>query len=150
MPQAGLPRLAALRKRALRLLDPAAAAVQVAEAVLIVLLGVGQVLQAAGDVAAPEILLGVTVVFPRHAEILSRLLQVVVVMMMMVVAMAALATLGTLAAEEAAEHLADERHGKSCKTEHSAFSVSLLIPAPASCRRSGLGGCYADETKRIQ
>jgi hypothetical protein len=114
--------LRALPNRSLRLLDPAAAAAQVAQAVLIVLTGFGQVLQAADDVAAAEILLGVTIIFTRRAEVLSGFAKVAVVAVVVVMAMAAVATLSTLTAEEttqsAAQHLSDEGHGKTRETKH--------------------------------
>jgi hypothetical protein len=47
------------------------AAIEVAVAVSHVLLALGQFLEAAEDVAAREILLGVTEIFTRHAEVLG-------------------------------------------------------------------------------
>ena len=47
------------------------AAIEVAVAVFHVLIRLGQLLEAAEDVAAREILLGVTEIFTRHAEVLG-------------------------------------------------------------------------------
>jgi hypothetical protein len=123
-----------------RLLDPAAAAAQVAEAVGLVLPGLGQLRQAAEHVALREILLSVAVILPSHAEVLSGFTQVIVVVVMMVT-MAALAALVTLAAEETTQHsthhISNERCCKTCESEHSAFSILIRVPAPTQCRTPG-------------
>jgi len=112
--------------RLLRRLDPAAAAAQVAEAVGLVLPGLGQFRQAAEDVALREIPLSVAVILPSHAEVLGGfthvIVVVVVVVVMVMVTMATLATLATLATEETTQHISNERCRKTCESEHSAFS----------------------------
>jgi hypothetical protein len=92
--------------RLLRLLDPAAAAAQVAEAVSHVLLGLGQFRQAAEHVALREILLSVAVILLSHAEVLTGFTHVILVMVVMVT-MAAVATLATLATEETTQHISN-------------------------------------------
>ena len=125
-PQAGYPRLAGVASTLL--LDPAAAATQVAEAVLNMLIALGLCLQAAEDVAAREIRPGFSKVLASHAEVLSGLIEVVVVMVVMV-AMAALTALCTLAtAKETTQHLSDEGHGETCESKHSPFSVIMRYP----------------------
>ena len=67
--------------------------IQVAQAVLLVLTGLGQVLEATEDVALREILRGFTIVLARHAEVLSGFGQVVVVVMVAMVAMVMVMTM---------------------------------------------------------
>jgi hypothetical protein len=125
----------------LRLSDPAAAT-QVAVAVSHVLIRLGQLLQAAEDVSAREILLGVTEIFPRHAEVLSGFTEVIaavaVVMVTMVTMMAMVMVLMI-------EQITQETSGESCewqKAEHSVFSLvargaracSMLTPG---CLQTG-------------
>ena len=99
----------------LRLLDPAAAAAaaaQVAVPVSLVLIRLGQLPHAAEEVAAREILLCVTKIFARHAEVLSCFTEVIVVVVVMMVAMAAVAALAALIediAQDIAQHISEER-----------------------------------------
>jgi len=124
----------------LRPLDPAAAAAQVAEAVGLVLPGLGQFRQAAEHVALREIPLSVAVILLSHAEVLSGFTNVIVVVVVMVT-MAAVATLVTLATEETtqhtAHHISNERCCKTCESEHSAFSILIRVPAPTQCQTLG-------------
>ena len=107
-------RLAALRNRLLQLLEPAAAASQVAVAVLHVLVRVGQLLQAAEDVAAREILLGVTEIFTRHAEVLGGFTEVttVVAAMVMMAVVIMMAMMVGLVIEQIIQETSEERCGK--------------------------------------
>jgi hypothetical protein len=110
----------------LRLSDPAATAAQVAVAILHVLLRAGQLLHAAEEVAAGEILLGVTVIFPRRTEVLSGFTEVVaavavamVTVMAVVTMMVVMVVLVEQITDETSDETSDER-----QTEHSAFSLS--------------------------
>lgn len=100
-----------------RLLDPAAAAGHVAEAVGHVLPGLRELRQAAAHVALREILLSVAVILLSHAEVPSGSLRVVLVVVVMV-AMAALATLAALTTEETTQHISNEGCCKTCESEH--------------------------------
>lgn len=104
----------------LRLSD--VAAVEVAVAVSHVLIGIGQFLQAAEDVSAREILLGVTEIFPRHAEVLGGFTEVVAaVAAMVVMAMVAVVTMMmvVIVVEQIVQETADEASRKTWKqTEH--------------------------------
>jgi zinc transporter ZupT len=109
----------------------------------------GQFLHAAEEVAAREILLGVTEVFPRHAEVLSGFTEVIVavaaMVVMTVVAVVAMMTVMVVMAvvmvvvmiEQIVQETSDERSRKWQQTEHCYSPLSLGVPAPASCRRSG-------------
>jgi hypothetical protein len=110
----------------LRLSDPAATAAQVAVAILHVLLRAGQLLHAAEEVAAGEILLGVTVIFQRRTEVLSGFTEVVaavavamVTVMAVVTMMVVMVVLVEQITDETSDETSDER-----QTEHSAFSLS--------------------------
>ncbi len=67
------------------------AATEVAVAVSHVLIGLGQLLHAAEEVSAREILLGVTEIFPRHAEVLGGFTEVATVVAAMVAVMTMMA-----------------------------------------------------------
>jgi hypothetical protein len=120
--------------------------IEVAVAVSHVLLCVGQFLHAADEIAAREILLGVTEVFPRHAEVLggfTEVTTVVAAMVMMtmvaVVTMMAVVTVVVMVViEDIVQETSDETSRKTWQqTEHCNSPLSLGMPAPASCRRSG-------------
>ena len=150
VPQAGGdPACGRCGNRLLRLLDPAAAAVQVAEAVGLVLPGLGQFRQTAEEVALREILLSVAVVLLSHAEVLSGFTRVVVAVVVMVT-MAAVATLVTVvsqAAQDTAQHLSNERHCKSCRVRTSCILLydkgTRADPMPDT---RGLAAFCADES----
>jgi len=111
------------------------AAIEVAVAVSHVLLPLGPFLHAANDVAAREILLGVTEIFPRHAEVLGGFTEVIMAVAAMVAVMAMVAVVVVLVIEQIIQETSDETSRK--KWEHSHSPLSLGVPAPASCRRSG-------------
>jgi hypothetical protein len=67
------------------------AAIEVAVAVSHVLIRLGQLLHAAEEVAAREILLSVTEIFPRHAEVLGGFTEVIMAVAAMVAMMAVVA-----------------------------------------------------------
>ena len=136
----------------LRLSDVAAAEVGVA--IGHVLLAFGIVLKAADNIAAREILPGFTEVLPRHAEVLGGTAMVVAAMVMMtmmaVVPVMAVVTMVTMVMvvtmvvvvvvmiEDIIQETADETSRKTWQqTEHCNSPLSLGMPAPASCRRSG-------------
>lgn len=125
----------------LLLLDPAAAAIHVAEAVLHVLLGLVQVLQAAEHVPLREIPLGFAKILARHAEILRGLIGVVVAVVMMVAmgTLAALAALCTLATEETTQHVSDKRGREACETEHCILLFAKGTRASSMPDARGLG-----------
>jgi ABC-type cobalt transport system substrate-binding protein len=117
------------------------AATEVAVAVSHVLLRLGQFLQAAEEVAAREILLGVTEIFPRHAEVLGSFTAVIVavasMVMMAVMAVVTMMVVVVVVVEQIVQETADEASRKTWnQTEHSYSPLSLGMPAPASCRRS--------------
>ncbi len=72
------------------------AATEVAVAVSHVLIALGHFLQAAEDVAAREILLGVTEIFTRHAEVLGGFTEVTVVVAAMVAVMTMMAVMAMM------------------------------------------------------
>lgn len=135
----------------LRLLDPAATATQVAVAILHVLIRIGQFLQAADDVAAREILLGVTEILARRAEVLSGFTEVVAAVavamaaVMTVVAMMTMVTMVmVVVVEQITQKTSDETSRETWQeTEHSAFSLSArgsracFMPTPG-CLQTGL------------
>jgi imidazoleglycerol phosphate synthase glutamine amidotransferase subunit HisH len=96
------------------------AASEVAEAVSLVLPRVGQFLEAADDVAAREILRSVTVVFPRHAEVLGGFTEVITAVAAMVAVMAVMAVMTMMVVmavvvvvvEEIIQETSEERCGK--------------------------------------
>jgi hypothetical protein len=93
------------------------AAIEVAVAVSHVLIRVGQFLHAAEDVSAREILLSVTEVFPRHAEVLGGFTEVIMVVAAMVAVMAVMAVVTMMAVvvvviEDIIQETSEERCGK--------------------------------------
>jgi hypothetical protein len=86
----------------------------VAEAVLHVLPRVGQFLQAAEDVSARKILLSVTEVFPRHAEVLGGFTAVIMVVAAMVAVMAVVTMMAVVVVviEDIIQETSEERCGK--------------------------------------
>ena len=118
------------------------AAIEVAVAVSHVLIRLGQLLHAAEEVPAREILLSVTEIFPRHAEVLSGFTEVTMVVaamvMMAVVTMMAMVVVIVIVIEDIVQETSDETSRKTWQqTEHELFSIVARVPAPASCRRSG-------------
>ena len=122
-------------------------AVEVAVAVSHVLIGLGQFLHAAEEISAREILLGVTEIFTRHAEVLGGFTEVTVVVaaMVMVTMMTMMAVVMVVVMiEQIIQETSDETSRKTWQqTEHSYSPLSLGMPAPASCRRSG--ACRPDD-----
>lgn len=113
-----------------RLSDIAAAFIEVAVAISHVLLRFGVFLQAAEDIAACKILLGITEVFPGHAEILSGFTQVTVVVAaaamaaMMVMTMMVVVVAVVLVIEQIVQEPSDETSRETWQhAEHSAFSI---------------------------
>jgi hypothetical protein len=109
----------------LRLSD--VAAVEVAVAVSHVLLPFGQFFQAADEIPAREILLGVTEIFPRHAEVLGGFTEVTTVVaamvMMAVVTMMAMMVV-VIVIEDVIQETSDETSRKTWQqTEHELFSI---------------------------
>jgi Na+/proline symporter len=109
----------------------------VAVAISHVLIRLGQLPHAAEEVAAREVLLGVTEIFPRHAEVLPGFTAVVVaaMVMMTMMAMMAMMVVVVVVVEQIVQETSDKASRK--KWEHSYSPLSLGVPAPASCRRSG-------------
>ena len=105
------------------------AVIEVAVAVSHVLIGVGQFLHAAEDVSAREILLSVTEVFPRHAEVLGGFTEVTTVVAAMVAVMAMVAVVTMMAVvvvviEDIVQETSDETSRKTWQqTEHELFSI---------------------------
>jgi len=120
------------------------AAVEVAVAVSHVLLPFGQFFHAAGEVSAREILRGVLKIFPRQAEVLggsTAATMVVAVVMAMAMAMVTMVSMVTmvvvLVIEQITQETSDETSRETQTWKHSYSPLSLGVPAPASCRRSG-------------
>jgi hypothetical protein len=94
------------------------AATEVAVAVSHVLIALGHFLQAAEDVAAREILLGVTEIFTRHAEVLGGFTEVTVVVAAMVAVMTMMAVMAMMVVvivvliEQIIQETSEERCGK--------------------------------------
>jgi len=90
------------------------AAAEVAVAISHVLLALGHFLQAAEDVAAREILLGVTEIFTRHAEVLGGFTEVttVVAAMVMMAVVIMMAMMVGLVIEQIIQETSEERCGK--------------------------------------
>jgi hypothetical protein len=94
-----------------------------------VLVRLGQLLHAAEEVAAREILLGVTEIFPRHAEVLGGFTEVAVVVATMVVmavvtVRAVVVILIVIVIEDVVQETSDETSRETWEqTEHSAFSI---------------------------
>ena len=94
------------------------AAIEVAVAVSHVLLRFGIFPQAAGDVAAREILPGVTEIFPRSAEVLGSFTEVAVTMVVAAVVMMTMVAVVTMMAviviliEDIIQETSEERCGK--------------------------------------
>lgn len=105
------------------------AAIEVAVAVSHVLIGVGQFLHAADEIAAREILLGVTEIFPRHAEVLGGFTEVIVavaamVMMTMVAVVTMMAVVVVIVIEDIIQETSDETSRETWQqTEHLQFSI---------------------------
>src|SRR6185295_15573524 len=96
------------------------AAIEVAVAVSHVLIRVGQFLHAAEDVSAREILLSVTEVFPRHAEVLGGFTEVIMVVAAMVAVMAVV----VIVIEDIVQETSDETSRETWEqTEHELFSI---------------------------
>jgi len=113
------------------------AVIEVAVAVSHVLIRLGQLPHAAEEVSARKVLLGVTEIFPRHAEVLPGFTAVVVaaMVMMTMMAMMAMMVVVVVVVEQIVQETSDKASRK--KWEHSYSPLSLGVPAPASCRRSG-------------
>ena len=110
----------------LRLSD--VAAVEVAVAVSHVLLAFGIFPHAADEISAREILLGVTEVFPRRAEVLGGFTEVTMVVaamvMMAVVTMMAMVVVVVIVIEDIVQETSDETSRKTWQqTEHELFSI---------------------------
>ena len=104
------------------------AAVEVAVAISHVLLPFGIFLHAADEISAREILLGVTEVFPRRAEILGGFTEVTMVVaamvMMAVVTMMAMVVVIVILIEDIVQETSDETSRKTWQqTEHELFSI---------------------------
>lgn len=102
------------------------AVIEVAVAVGHVLPRVGQFLHAAEEVSTREILLRVTEIFPRHAEVLGGFTEVVMAVAAMVAVMAMVAVVAVVAVivvvvvmiEDIIQETADETSRKTWQTEH--------------------------------
>jgi hypothetical protein len=106
----------------LRLSD--VAAVEVAVAVSHVLLPFGQLFQAADEITAREILLGVAEVFPRHAEVLGRFTEVAMVVTTMVMMAVVTMMVVVVVIEDIIQKTSDETSRKTGEqTEHELFSI---------------------------
>lgn len=95
------------------------AATEVAVAISHVLIGFGQFPHAAEEISAREILLGVTEIFTRHAEVLGGFTEVAMVVATMVAVMTMMAVMVVVAMmvvvvliEQIAQETSDERCGK--------------------------------------
>jgi hypothetical protein len=99
----------------------------------------GDFLHAAGKIATPEILRGVLEIFLRQALVDAlATVAMVVAMAMVVVAMVMVAMMVVVMIEDIIQETADETSRKTWQqTEHCNSPLSLGMPAPASCRRSG-------------
>ena len=113
------------------------AVIEVAVAVSHVLIRLGQLPHAAEEVSARKVLLGVTEIFPRHAEVFPGFTAVVVaaMVMMTMMTMMAMMVVVVVVVEQIVQETSDKASRK--KWEHSYSPLSLGVPAPASCRRSG-------------
>ena len=110
------------------------AVIEVAVAISHVLIRLGQLPHAAEEVSARKVLLGVTEIFPRHAEVFPGFTAVVVAAMVMMTMMAMMVVV-VVVVEQIVQETSDKASRK--KWEHSYSPLSLGVPAPASCRRSG-------------
>jgi hypothetical protein len=89
------------------------ATTEVAVAISHVLLALGHFLQAAEDVAAREILLGVTEIFTRHAEVLGGFTEVtMIVAAMVMMTMMAVVVVIVVLIEQIIQETSEERCGK--------------------------------------
>jgi Na+/proline symporter len=113
------------------------AVIEVAVAISHVLIRLGQLPHAAEEVSARKVLLGVTEIFPRHAEVFPGFTAVVVaaMVMMTMMTMMAMMVVVVVVVEQIVQETSDKASRK--KWEHSYSPLSLGVPAPASCRRSG-------------
>jgi hypothetical protein len=115
----------------------------VAVAVSQVLIRLSQLPHAAGEVSAPEFPRGVTEIFSRHAEVLLGTAAAMVVAVVIAMAMMAMVTMVTmvvvlvLVIEQITQETSDETSRETQTWKHSHSPLSLGVPAPASCRRSG-------------
>lgn len=110
----------------LRLSD--VAAVEVAVAISHVLLSFGIFPHAADEISAREILLGVTEVFPRRAEILGGFTEVTMVVaamvMMTMMAVVTMIVVVVVVIEDIVQETSDETSRKTWQqTEHELFSI---------------------------
>jgi hypothetical protein len=90
------------------------AAIEVAVAVSHVLIRLGQLLEAAEDVAAREILLGVTEIFTRHAEVLGGGTSATMVVAAMVAMMTMMAVVVIVVIVVLIEHIIQETSEERC------------------------------------
>jgi hypothetical protein len=111
----------------------------VAVAVSHVLLPFGQFFHAADEVSAREILRGVLKIFPRQAEVLGggTAATMVVAAMVMMAMMAVVTMVVVVMIEQITQETSDETSRETQTWKHSYSPLSLGVPAPASCRRSG-------------
>ena len=115
------------------------AAIEVAVAVSHVLVRLGQLLHAAEDVSAREILPGVTEIFLCHAEILGGGTGATMVVAVVMVVVMAVVVVVVILIEQITQETSNETTRERQQTEHSILHMSLGVPAPAPCRR--LGAC---------
>jgi hypothetical protein len=102
----------------------------------------GDFLHAAGNVATSEILRCVLEIFLRQAlvdALATVVIVVAVVVAVVVVTMVVMVTMMVMVmVEQIVEKTSDETSRKTWQqTEHRYSPLSLGVPAPASCRRSG-------------
>jgi hypothetical protein len=90
------------------------AVIEVAVAVSHVLIRLGQLLEAAEDVAAREILLGVTEIFTRHAEVLGGGTSATMVVAAMVAMMTMMAVVVIVVIVVLIEHIIQETSEERC------------------------------------
>jgi uncharacterized membrane protein len=98
----------------------------VAVAVSHVLLPFGQLFQAADEITAREILLGVAEVFPRHAEILGGFTEVIMAVAAMVMMAVVVMTMMVMVMviEDIVQETSDETSRETGEqTEHELFSI---------------------------
>ena len=100
------------------------AAIEVAVAVSHVLIRVGQFFQAADEIPACEILLGVTEVFQRHAEVLGGFPEVVMAVAAMVMMAVVTMMVVVVVIEDIVQETSDETSRETWEqTEHELFSI---------------------------
>ena len=125
-----LPALRPDRRQDLRVVAPLprlsdVAAAEVGVAIGHVLLAFGIFLHAADEISAREILLGVTEVFARHAEVLGGATMVVAAMVMMtMMAVVPMMVVIVIVIEDVVQETSDETSRKTWQqTEHELFSI---------------------------